>query len=509
MTLVLKDYQQECLDHAKEKNTIVHLPTGLGKTLIAARLIDYHRELYSDKRIIVLVPTRALVEQQSSYFEKYCSGSIGVQKCVGDDQADWQAEDWNCCLDQYHALVGTAAIFQHALVTSKFLDINRLSFLIFDECHNATGNSPMATVMRDAVAPHYRDYGHNSGPRILGLTASFDNGNSRNLETKRRKMEGLLQSRLICPKVTVRIEDNKFVSVPWERTPSIDDHKSIIEDCVQQAVHNVAAVKDFAKVLRACTHVYEELGLQALFYYIDRVIVAQLREKAQDLETSVYDDGSCRRYGARLREGLPILQGHLRELHELLETDGRLMDTFYPGMSKKVEKLIETIRCTNITHGKRFQGIIFVEQVALVSSLAKLLNQTFGHQEYLWFGAVAGTGYQSESDRQEQLEKFHRGDLYGLVSSAALEEGIDVSACGFVVRFTSIATTKAHIQGSGRARHEDAIVYYFENDPIKECEKEQLLTATARKQSLSLSETEINETTISIVQPSTIRHPYD
>eukprot|EP00971_Amphidinium_carterae_P163610 3244139-Amphidinium_carterae.1 len=31
--------------------------------------------------------------------------------------------------------------------------------------------------------------------------------------------------------------------------------------------------------------------------------------------------------------------------------------------------------------------------------------------------------------------------------------------------FTKVATTKAHIQGAGRARKMGARVYYFENDP--------------------------------------------
>ena len=39
-----------------------------------------------------------------------------------------------------------------------------------------------------------------------------------------------------------------------------------------------------------------------------------------------------------------------------------------------------------------------------------------------------------------------------LVSANAVEEGIDVSDCEFVVRFNPIQTTKSHIQGSGRAR---------------------------------------------------------
>jgi len=94
------------------------------------------------------------------------------------------------------------------------------------------------------------------------------------------------------------------------------------------------------------------------------------------------------------------------------------------------------------------------------------------------------------------------------VSSAALEEGIDVPECGFVIRYTSIVTTKAHIQGSGRARHPNAVVYYFENNPVQEQQKEAYMTATAKDKSLSLSSDELKNAALSMSSTVTPRHPY-
>ena len=51
-----------------------------------------------------------------------------------------------------------------------------------------------------------------------------------------------------------------------------------------------------------------------------------------------------------------------------------------------------------------------------------------------------------------------------LVCTSALEEGIDVSSCEFVVRFSEVNTTKSFIQGSGRARKKHSMVYAFMND---------------------------------------------
>jgi hypothetical protein len=89
-----------------------------------------------------------------------------------------------------------------------------------------------------------------------------------------------------------------------------------------------------------------------------------------------------------------------------------------------------------------------------------------------------------------------------------LEEGIDVSECAFDVRFTSISTTKAHIQGSGRARHPVAEIFYFENNPVVERQKEAHMREVAKDKSLSLSATELQSAISSMSVSVDQRHPY-
>ena len=67
-------------------------------------------------------------------------------------------------------------------------------------------------------------------------------------------------------------------------------------------------------------------------------------------------------------------------------------------------------------------------------------------------------------------------------------QGIDVADCAFVIRFSQFNTTKAHIQGAGRARAARARVFYFENEPAREIRQAQLLDACAKDESLALSE---------------------
>ena len=93
----------------------------------------------------------------------------------------------------------------------------------------------------------------------------------------------------------------------------------------------------------------------------------------------------------------------------------------------------------------------------------------------------------TEAKRSKALEQFRRSELRLLVCTNALEEGLDVPECAFVVRFTQIKTTKSHIQGAGRARRDNAKVFYFDNSPEEEQEKAALLDEIARDSTLALS----------------------
>ncbi|CAE7739563.1 DCL1, partial [Symbiodinium necroappetens] len=79
-----------------------------------------------------------------------------------------------------------------------FLQVAQLSLLVFDECHRAKGNHPMAAIMADFVqhAPE------SQRPRILGLTASFFDGamkNRKQVEKHRLELELRLLSSIYSP----------------------------------------------------------------------------------------------------------------------------------------------------------------------------------------------------------------------------------------------------------------------------------------------------------------------
>jgi hypothetical protein len=311
-----------------------------------------------------------------------------------------------------------------------------------------------------------------------------------------------MMSNIFCPKVPTRTSDENFRHVPWSKHVLEDKVKGLVEMHVQETV-KFARVKDVNKIVNKCTHVLEQLGTKAVRYYIDKVIVAQIKSKARHL-LDQSEEGAMR-LSTQIMNDLPTLEVALECLGQTLDADPTFQQA--PSTTHKIDELIRLLTKEFSTNGPNHRGLVFVQQIALVSPLAKELNDALAPLG-IKCGDVAGTGSQSELERQKHLDMFRQGDLRLLVATAALETGIDVSECAFVVRFTRVTTTKAHIQGVGRARQQNSVIYYFDNDPVLERRKEASLVEAASNMSLNLSRQELQKAVSTNAHPYHSRHPY-
>lgn len=149
-------YQLYVLERALLGNTIAFMPTGSGKTLVAALLAKHHLRLGG--RVAFVAPTKVLVDQQRAYLAACVPGTV-VAITGESTRRDWAHE-----LSGVDVLVVTPELLRHALERRLLLS-SAFSLLILDECHNAIGRNPMAI-----VCELVRSSG--CSPRILGLTAS-------------------------------------------------------------------------------------------------------------------------------------------------------------------------------------------------------------------------------------------------------------------------------------------------------------------------------------------------
>ncbi len=136
--LRLREYQKDALDWAlSREGSVVAMPTGTGKTLIGAAWAANLLNLGRASRILVLEPTRFLVEQVWRYYTKYTN--IPATKIYGVIPKEFRAGLW----DKGLVVVTTPQ--------TAFNDINLLSFdaVIVDECHHTSGNHAYAKLIQN------------------------------------------------------------------------------------------------------------------------------------------------------------------------------------------------------------------------------------------------------------------------------------------------------------------------------------------------------------------------
>lgn len=63
-------YQELIYAKCKERNCLIVLPTGLGKTIIAMMIADYRLDKYGGK-VLMLAPTKPLVLQHAEPLESF------------------------------------------------------------------------------------------------------------------------------------------------------------------------------------------------------------------------------------------------------------------------------------------------------------------------------------------------------------------------------------------------------------------------------------------------------
>src|SRR3989344_3599470 len=72
-----REYQQKIFEKCINKNCLIVLPTGLGKTLIALMLSIERMKRFPGEKVLFLAPTKPLVEQHLDYFKKHLPELFG------------------------------------------------------------------------------------------------------------------------------------------------------------------------------------------------------------------------------------------------------------------------------------------------------------------------------------------------------------------------------------------------------------------------------------------------
>ncbi|KAH9890583.1 hypothetical protein C8Q73DRAFT_652216 [Cubamyces lactineus] len=473
--LLPRRYQEEIFTRAQQGNVIAALDTGSGKTFISTLLIKWvaARNIGGDKITVFLVPKVALVQQQGEFISKQTT--LRVRQFSGATAHDMgDREGWRKEFEDADVFVMTAQIFLN-LLTHSHWSMDKVSLIVFDECHHTRKNHAYNGIMRE-----YFQTPVGSRPKVFGMTAS-PIWNPKNAVESLATLEHNLDSKVIAVKEHVDelvghspkpTEIIQVYPTPPETYPDYES-KSLKQRLDLEHLPPKIGIP-VEKILTRYAVTFYSLGPFGAELFLYNEVKQRVSQLIQDALDSAMDYLTPAQYTENARGLTDIHQDDLvhPKLREIEQTLAEFSSFFDPPegstppeipltwCSPKVRVLAETLfdRYTS-----SFQGIVFVEQRHVAACLATLLcriplishiikaEQLVGHGRDA--GAKTNTKGMGTRNQQDTVQLFRERRINVLVATSVAEEGLDFPACDLVIRFDPVQHMVGYVQSRGRARH--------------------------------------------------------
>ena len=442
-----REYQIRISEKASKANTLVVLPTGLGKTVIAILVAERRLSELRDVAVVVLAPTRPLVIQHYKAFQEYFTAS-SCNHMTGQITAEKRQKIWSAS----SFIFATPQVIAND-VKAKRYTLSKVGLLVFDEAHRCVKDYDYTK-----LASHYQQTAEH--PLILGLTAS-PGGDSKRVEE-------------ICR--------NLYIKHVEARTEQDDDVRPYVQSISTEWIH-VQLPEDYREVSRLLRTVYEEklnklksmkvlpniqvipkkLLLDLRLQLVARLkqnrsgyIFAALTLQAQSISLlhaiellETQGVGNLRSYLARMKQNPKrTIQGLLRD--ERIQRAVELSSTVTTPHPKldKVSQLV----LNEIARNPAARIIIFTQYRDTVDQIVtKLQNEGIRPVRFVGQTTRDETSKGLTQDEQVKiLKEFSLGTYNVLVTTSIGEEGLHVPDVDYVIFFEPIPSEIRTIQRRGR-----------------------------------------------------------
>jgi ERCC4-related helicase len=438
------------------EDLLVVLPTGLGKTVIAALLAA---ELLREGRgkLLFLAPTRPLVQQHYDSFGAWFS-ELRKARFTGTVTHPKREGGWETA----EAVFATPEIVRNDLAAHRY-DLKNVQLLVVDEAHHAVGKYAYVP-----IALQYRTE-RPIGGRLLGLTAS-PGGKDERIE----EVVGALGQ----PRIEARSRDDAGVK---EFVQPVDiEHRWVelppeakrVQELLKKASHDSARRLQKIGYLRkkpiTSLSVKDLIALRAEIFarpgpmtrkfgpLFHAMVLLHLHHALERLETQGMEP--FRQYVERVRGkekpgkadrafvALPEIVAAVEEVRTFL---GGTREASHP----KLDALAVLLRERFANAGERPPRVlIFAQYRDTIQGICERLEQE-GWTVGRFVGQATRDAEDKGMNQREQaqvLAAFRSGRFPLLVASSVAEEGLDVPDVDLVVFFEAVPSEIRAIQRRGR-----------------------------------------------------------
>ncbi len=455
-------YQQTLFASCANKNSLVVLPTGLGKTILFIMVAAHRLQKFPECKIIFCAPTKPLLDQHLRTTKDLMeiedkqiillSGAIDPLK----RENIWKLGKIFICTPQ---------TLQNDII-QKRVNLDDVVLLCLDEAHKSVGDHSYVF-----IAEQYHKKAKN--PLLLGITASPGSDSERIQE---------LQDNLGITNIEIRDETS-------------DDVRQYIHE-IEEVWEKVALPEEFGIILNTFDDLFrkilEELKEMKIIKSANprnnpRRELLKLRQKVNEKYSQTMEEdrgdffkamglvGNSIRLSHAIElietQGVPSLGKYLeRQINEIRMGKGsRALKNLM--LSEEIITVVESVKqlqeqkiihpklqrlkeiiAENVENNPFNRILVFAHFRSAVKAINEELNKIQGVSSHWFVGqsSMRDDKGLSQKDQIEIMQSFRDGSYNILVSTSVAEEGLDIGECDLVIFYDSVPSAIRLIQRKGR-----------------------------------------------------------
>jgi Fanconi anemia group M protein len=445
----VRAYQKSISRSALTGNTLVVLPTGLGKTVIAILVAAERLSEVAGSKVLVLAPTRPLVLQHCELFRNHLKdGDLTFGVLTGKTHPD----ERRVVFEESILVFATPEVVRNDLAEQRYT-LKSVSLVVFDEAHRCVKDYAYSE-----VAEAYKKQA--TSQLVLALTAS---------PSARRSRVQEICEKLAITNVEARDELDEEVAgyvkpilLRWERVRLPNEYnevsqilKAVYDEKIQKLrnMHQLPREGMVTKrmLLDLGDSLRKGLGQGRGSGYLFAAILLQsqsvsLQHAIELIETQGVN--SLTKYLSRLAENRSRSSRGLAKNTKVLKAL-KLSETI-ASLEHPKQAVLRSLVSEELAANPASKLIVFTQFRDTVEAIVDKLNHVQGVSAVRFVGQDDENVGLKQKEQLQILEEFRSGKFNVLATTSIGEEGLHVPDVDHVIFYEAVPSEIRSIQRRGR-----------------------------------------------------------